>query len=99
MCKKMLTDVDAGQLPRIAELFALAKSVFGFDLKGLFLDGPQSVLDETVHCQPAVVLASLAALESLKQKMPEVSQAYTLGFELTFAEVNVDHDGFTSVRI
>lgn len=73
MCKELLTAVDGGGLPRVAELFALAETVFGYDLKGLFLDGPQSVLDETVHCQPAVVIASLAALESLKQKIPEVS--------------------------
>ena len=60
-------------IPSVAEMFRTAESVLGYDLKSLCLQGPQSVLDQTVHCQPAVVVASLAALESLKQTQPQVT--------------------------
>ena len=56
----------------VHELFAVAHSVLGRDMKKLFLSGPQSLLDETVHCQPAVVVASLVAMASLKQTHPQV---------------------------
>ena len=54
------------------QILSTAERVLGYDLQSLCLTGPQSVLDETVHCQPAVVVASLVAVESLKQTAPEV---------------------------
>ena len=59
-------------LPSVAGIFRTAERVLGYDLQSLCLHGPQDVLDETVHCQPAVVVASLAALEVLKQSQPQV---------------------------
>lgn len=59
---------DSGSLPAVSELFRVAENVVGYDLRSLFLNGPQSRLDETVHCQPAVVVVSLAALEVLRHK-------------------------------
>ena len=73
MCKELLTAVHGGQLPKVAELFKLVERIFDYDMTSLFLRGPQSVLDETTHCQPAVVLASLAALEAWRERTPEVS--------------------------
>ena len=60
-------------VPSVARIFATAERVLGYDLKALCLRGPQEVLDQTVHCQPAVVVASLAALESLKETQPKVT--------------------------
>ncbi len=59
-------------LPAVQEIFSKADRVLGYDLRALCLRGPQSALDETVHSQPAVVAASLAAVESIKQSQPEV---------------------------
>ena len=60
-------------IPSVADIFATAERVLGYDLKTLCLRGPQAVLDQTVHCQPAVVVASLAALEALKKSQPQVT--------------------------
>ena len=63
------------RLPEVQRIFSTAERVLGYDLQPLCLSGPKSTLDETVHCQPAVVVASLAAVESLKQTTPEVLYA------------------------
>lgn len=68
-----MTQELIANVPSVAGIFRTAEQVLGYDLQSLCLRGPQSVLDETVHCQPAVVVASLAALESLKLKQPEVT--------------------------
>lgn len=59
--------------PAVSEVFQTAERVLGYDLRSLCLQGPQDVLDQTVHCQPAVVVASLAALEDLKNVRPQVT--------------------------
>lgn len=59
-------------LPAVKQIFSTAERVLGYDLQSLCLTGPQSALDETVHCQPAVVVASLVAVESLKHTSPQV---------------------------
>lgn len=68
MCKDLLDDADRKELPGVTTLFDLAGDVCGVDFRELFLSGPQSSLDQTVHCQPAVVLASLAALHCHKER-------------------------------
>ena len=61
--------------PRAEEIFFIASSVLGYDLKHLCLNGPDEQLDNTVYCQPAVVVSSLVALEQLKQKDKPVRQS------------------------
>ncbi|XP_004589781.2 malonyl-CoA-acyl carrier protein transacylase, mitochondrial [Ochotona princeps] len=58
--------------PRVRELYDAARRVLGYDLLALSLHGPQEDLDRTVHCQPAVFVASLAAVEKLQQQQPAV---------------------------
>ncbi|XP_006890234.1 PREDICTED: malonyl-CoA-acyl carrier protein transacylase, mitochondrial [Elephantulus edwardii] len=58
--------------PRVRELYAAAQRVLGYDLLGLSMHGPREALDRTVHCQPAVFVASLAAVEKLHHLQPEV---------------------------
>ncbi|XP_006177590.2 malonyl-CoA-acyl carrier protein transacylase, mitochondrial [Camelus ferus] len=58
--------------PRVRELYAAASRVLGYDLLELSLHGPQEALDRTVHCQPAVFVASLAAVEKLNHLQPTV---------------------------
>ncbi|KAM5336583.1 malonyl-CoA-acyl carrier protein transacylase, mitochondrial isoform 4-T4 [Glossophaga mutica] len=58
--------------PRVRELYAAARSVLGYDLLELSLHGPQEALDRTAHCQPAIFVASLAAVEKLHHLQPAV---------------------------
>ncbi|XP_066490213.1 malonyl-CoA-acyl carrier protein transacylase, mitochondrial [Tiliqua scincoides] len=58
--------------PRARELFGLAERVLGYDLLGLCLAGPEAELRRTDRCQPAVFVASLAALERLHHRRPAV---------------------------
>jgi [acyl-carrier-protein] S-malonyltransferase len=53
-------------------LFDRASGVLGYDLLKLCREGPAAELDSTVHSQPALFVASLAALEQLKQSSPEL---------------------------
>ena len=61
MGKKLL------EVPTVRELYAEASQILGYDLLALSLDGPQNLLDRTQYCQPATVVASLAAVELLYQ--------------------------------
>src|SRR5215470_8364355 len=47
-------------------LFDEAKSVLGYDLAELCLNGPAERLNSTEVSQPAIFVSSLAALETLK---------------------------------
>lgn len=58
--------------PQARSLFERANVVLGYDLLDLCLHGPQERLDATVHSQPALFVAGLAAMEWLKIHRPEV---------------------------
>ncbi len=60
------------ELPAARALFDRAGEVLGFDLKKLCLEGPSDALEATDVSQPAIFVASLAALESLKESDPAV---------------------------
>ena len=62
--------------PKAKEIFDTASAVLGYDLEQLCLNGPDEKLQETVHCQPAVVVASLVALEQMKHRDPQVYYYY-----------------------
>jgi len=66
----MCRELDA-ELPAVRALFDRAAEVLGFDLRKLCLEGPAEALEATDVSQPAIFVASLAALESLKQANPE----------------------------
>lgn len=57
-------------LPEVADLLAKAKNILGYDITQVCLQGPEAKLEETTYCQPAVYVASLAALEVLKKDKP-----------------------------
>ena len=54
------------------DIFHTAHSILGYDLQAVCLQGPKSLLDETVHSQPAVVVGSLIGLRQLEHDSPEV---------------------------
>ena len=59
--------------PGVQEMFTKASDILGYDLLSLCLVGPKETLDKTIHCQPAVFVTSLAALERLKEERGDVS--------------------------
>src|SRR5215831_11125373 len=60
------------ELPAVSELFDRAGEILGFDLRKLCFEGPAEALEATDVSQPAIFVASLAALESLKASNPDV---------------------------
>jgi [acyl-carrier-protein] S-malonyltransferase len=63
------------ELPAVRSLFDRACEVLGFDLKTLCFEGPAEALEATDISQPAIFVASLAALESLKAGEPAIVEA------------------------
>ena len=60
------------ELPAAKALFDRAGEILGFDLRSLCFEGPAQALEATDVSQPAIYVASLAALESLKATQPEI---------------------------
>ena len=92
-------------LPAAAELFAQASAVLGYDLLDVCTHGPAERLNATDVSQPAIYVASLAALEQLRATDPGLLATVTataglsLGeyTALTFAESLAFADGLRVV--
>jgi [acyl-carrier-protein] S-malonyltransferase len=63
------------ELPAVRALFDQAGEILGIDMRRLCTEGPNEALESTDISQPAIFLASLAALESFKATEPEVVAA------------------------
>lgn len=61
MCGDVVKDV-----PKAKELFEKASEILGYDLLQVCTDGPKEKLDSTVVSQPAIFVASMAAVEKLR---------------------------------
>lgn len=61
--------------PNVKEMFAAAQRILGYDLLSLCLEGPEDELMKTVHCQPAVFVTSLAAVEKLNHVNPQAIES------------------------
>ena len=53
-------------------IFERADAALGFALSRLMLEGPAEELDSTINAQPAILAASVAALENLRERAREV---------------------------
>ncbi len=60
----------AASLPAAKALFDRAADILDYNLLDLCTHGPEAKLNSTVHSQPALFVASLAALEKLKADAP-----------------------------
>jgi [acyl-carrier-protein] S-malonyltransferase len=70
--------------PTVRRLYDDAAEVLGYDLAAVSWQGPKEFLDTTAVSQPAILVASLAALEALRQSDPaaESSCVATAGLSL-----------------
>src|SRR3954470_17143964 len=64
-----------GELLEARALFDRANEVLGFDLRKVCFEGPAEALEATDVSQPAIFVASLAALEGLRASDPGVVEA------------------------
>jgi [acyl-carrier-protein] S-malonyltransferase len=76
----------AASLPAAKALFDRAREILGYDLGQICFEGPTEKLDSTAYSQPALFVTSLAALESLKQKSPEVVENCRFAAGLSLGE-------------
>jgi [acyl-carrier-protein] S-malonyltransferase len=67
-------------------LFDRASQTLGYDLYKLCTEGPAEQLDRTEFSQPAIFVASLAALEKLRQERPAVVEDCTAAAGLSLGE-------------
>jgi [acyl-carrier-protein] S-malonyltransferase len=96
----------ASSLPAAKALLDQASAVLGYDLLGVCTNGPAEKLNATDVSQPAIFVASLAALESLKQSEPAAADdvVATAGLSLgeytalVFAGAMSFADGLAVVR-
>ena len=58
----------AGEHQEVRDIFTQADQILGFALSDLIKDGPEEELQRTVNTQPAVFVASLAALKGAELK-------------------------------
>src|SRR5438128_70710 len=73
-------------LPAAKDLFDRASAVLGYDLLAVCADGPAERLNATDVSQPAIFVASLAALEQLKATQPELLTDVTATAGLSLGE-------------
>ena len=73
-------------VPAAKAMFDQASEVLGYDLADLCISGPAERLNTTDHSQPAIFVASLAALEALKQENAELVESCTATAGLSLGE-------------
>ena len=69
----------AAAFPAAKALFDRANAVLGYDLAPICFEGPNEKLTQSCHAQPGIFVASLAALEALRQIKPGVQFAAAAG--------------------
>ena len=96
----------AERFPAVRRLYDEASSILGYNLADVCWNGPKARLDTTVVSQPALFVASLAALEALRQEAPNAAGqcVATAGLSLgeytalAFAEALSFADGLRVVK-
>ncbi len=73
-------------LPAAGSLFQEAKDILGYDLGEVCAKGPPERLNSTVVSQPAIFVASLAALESLRESDSNLVQQCSAAAGLSLGE-------------
>jgi [acyl-carrier-protein] S-malonyltransferase len=73
-------------LPAARQLFTDAAAILGYDLLAVCVNGPVERLNSTVVSQPAIFVASLAALESLRATQPGIEETVVATAGLSLGE-------------
>nr|QKY14966.1 malonyl coenzyme a acyl carrier protein transacylase (FABD) [Polytomella parva] len=103
MAKELVATVPAAK-----QLFDKASTILGYDLLKVCVEGPKKELDSTAVSQPAIYVASLAAVEKLRQDSGDaaidainIAAGLSLGeyTALAFAGAVSFEDGLRLVKI
>jgi len=82
MCSSLCATTPAAQ-----SLFTTASEILGYDLLARCVDGPKPLLDSTEISQPAIFVASMAAVEKLRlEQGQEALDAATCAMGLSLGE-------------
>src|SRR5215218_4147694 len=68
---------QAGASPAARLVVDEADRVLELPLSELMFNGPAETLEDTINAQPAILTASIAALEAVKERLAERDQALT----------------------
>lgn len=79
---------DCKDLEPCQRLIERAKEVLGYDILDLCLNGPESKLEETKYCQPALFLANACAIEKLRLENPNLVNRVQAVAGLSLGEYN-----------
>ena len=75
------------EVPKAKEMFDEASEILGYDLLQVCTEGPKEKLDSTVISQPAIFVASMAAVEKLRlESGQEAVDAATCAMGLSLGE-------------
>lgn len=64
------------------QLFEQADDSLGFTLSKIMFEGPEDELTRTAHCQPALYLHGLVALQLLQERVPSLNPVAAAGLSL-----------------
>jgi len=67
---KMLSGVK--DLPAVKDMLEKAKTILGYDVLDLCMNGPESKLEQTKYCQPVMYIGGLAGVEKLRSEKPDL---------------------------
>ncbi|CAD5216510.1 unnamed protein product [Bursaphelenchus xylophilus] len=65
------------KIKQCQEIYEQANQILGYDLAKICLEGPKTKLDQTIYCQPAIFVSSMAALQKLRLDAPELDERFT----------------------
>jgi [acyl-carrier-protein] S-malonyltransferase len=63
---------ELSSMSEVKDMLTTARSILGYDILDIMLNGPEDKLAQTKFCQPAMYIAGLAAMEKLKQENSDV---------------------------
>lgn len=72
----------AEAVPEARSTFELADEVLGYSLSDLCWEGPEDLLNETEHTQPALLTHAVAALRAAQSRFPRLQANFTAGHSL-----------------
>merc|ERR1711957_1002951 len=81
---KMMDGVK--DMPAVKTMMAQAHDILGYDLLELCLNGPDTKLEETRYCQPAMFVAGMAGIEKLRADRPEAAENFQIAAGLSLGE-------------
>mmetsp|Transcript_97752 Transcript_97752/g.226662 ORF Transcript_97752/g.226662 Transcript_97752/m.226662 type:complete len:533 (-) Transcript_97752:110-1708(-) len=81
---KMMSTVK--DIPKVQEYLATAKTILGYDVLELCLQGPEDKLERTSYCQPAMFIAGMAGLEKLRVDKPDHANRFQVTAGLSLGE-------------